>query len=96
MKDHEIRGLINTLRDIAIQYHASQQLRQKIARVVLDALKPVQQDEADTTYEVWQDDEWQAGSNSKEETMRYAMQYAEDGVVEVYEVTRRLICKIEK
>lgn len=55
-----------------------------------------QQDESDITYEVWQDDEWQAGSNSKEETMRYAMQYAEDGAVEVHEVTRRLLCKIEK
>ena len=47
-----------------------------------DAMREVraamtQEDEADTTYEVWQDDEWQAGSNSKEETMRYAMQYAE-------------------
>lgn len=55
-----------------------------------------QQDESDITYEVWQYDEWQAGSNSKEETMRYAMQYADDGTVEVHEVTRRVICKIEK
>ncbi len=96
MKDHEIRELINKLRDIAIKYHATQQLRQQIAYVALDALKPEKNDEADTTYEVWQDDEWQAGSNSKEETMRYAMQYAEDGAVEVHEITRRVICKIEK
>ena len=65
---------------------------------VIEAIRAAltQEDNADISYEVWQDDEWQAGSNSKEETMRYAMQYAEDGPVEVYEVTRRVICKIEK
>jgi len=35
MKDHEIREAINELRDIAIKYHAAQQLREQIARVVL-------------------------------------------------------------
>jgi len=35
MKDHEIREAINELRDIAIKYHAAQQLRERIAAVVL-------------------------------------------------------------
>ena len=34
MKDHEIRELVNQLRDIAIEYHGAGQLREKIARVV--------------------------------------------------------------
>ena len=53
-------------------------------------------EERDTTYEVWQNDEWQAGSNLLEETMRYAHRHAEDGAVAVHEVTRRVICEIEK
>ncbi len=38
MKDHEKRELINKLRDIAVQFAHTQQLRQRIAEVVLDAL----------------------------------------------------------
>lgn len=34
MKDHKIRELVNQLRDIAIEYHGTGQLREKIARVV--------------------------------------------------------------
>lgn len=34
MKDHEIRELVNQLRDIAIEYHGTQQLRERIARAV--------------------------------------------------------------
>ena len=62
---------------------------------VLDALRARLAEDADVQYEVWQDDEWQAGSNSLEETMHYANQYAHDGAVEVHEVKRRVICKIE-
>lgn len=35
MKDHEIREAINELCDIAIKYHEAQQLRERIAAVVL-------------------------------------------------------------
>ncbi|MEZ7001808.1 DUF551 domain-containing protein [Klebsiella variicola] len=34
MKDHEIRELVNQLRDVAIKYHGAGQLREKILRVV--------------------------------------------------------------
>ncbi|WP_407300152.1 DUF551 domain-containing protein [Raoultella planticola] len=34
MKDHQIRELVNQLRDIAIKYHAAGQLREQISRVV--------------------------------------------------------------
>ncbi|HHT7463903.1 TPA: hypothetical protein ACT1U1_001019 [Raoultella ornithinolytica] len=38
MKDHEIRELVNQLRDIAIEYHAAGQLREQIARVIRAAM----------------------------------------------------------
>ncbi|MCA2172248.1 DUF551 domain-containing protein [Escherichia coli] len=38
MKDHQIRELVNDLRDIAIEYHGTQQLRERIARTVRDAM----------------------------------------------------------
>lgn len=34
MKDHQIRELVNDLRDIAVKYHGTQQLRERIARAV--------------------------------------------------------------
>ncbi|ENP2072457.1 DUF551 domain-containing protein [Klebsiella michiganensis] len=34
MKDHEIRELVNQLRDVAIKYHGAGQLREQISRVV--------------------------------------------------------------
>lgn len=39
LKDHQIAALVNELRDIAIQYHSTQQLRERIARTVVPALK---------------------------------------------------------
>ena len=39
MKDHEIREAINELRDIAIEWHAYEQLRERIAHVILDMVK---------------------------------------------------------
>lgn len=38
MKDHEIRTLVNNLCDIAIQYHGTQQLREKISRTLRSAI----------------------------------------------------------
>lgn len=38
MKGHQIRELVNELRDIAIEYHGTQQLRERIARVVRAAM----------------------------------------------------------
>lgn len=38
MKDHEIRELVNQLRDIAVKYHGAGQLREQIARVVRAAM----------------------------------------------------------
>lgn len=40
MKDHQIAQLVNQLRDAAITYHASGQLRERISALVNDALKP--------------------------------------------------------
>ena len=38
LKDHQIRELVNQLRDIAIEYHGAQQLRERIARVLRAAM----------------------------------------------------------
>ncbi|MEG5717377.1 hypothetical protein ACJVDM_14275 [Enterobacter hormaechei] len=38
MKDHQIRELVNDLRDIAIEHHGAQQLRERIARTVRAAM----------------------------------------------------------
>jgi hypothetical protein len=38
--DHVIRETVNQLRDIAIKYHAAQQLREQIAHVIVPLLKP--------------------------------------------------------
>ncbi|WP_253378542.1 hypothetical protein [unidentified bacterial endosymbiont] len=38
MKDHQIRELVNELRDIAVEYHGTQQLRERIARTVRNAM----------------------------------------------------------
>lgn len=38
MKDHHIRELVNELRDIAIEYHGTQQLRERIARTIRAAM----------------------------------------------------------
>jgi hypothetical protein len=34
IKDHEIREAINQLRDVAIEYHNTQQLRERLAQIV--------------------------------------------------------------
>ncbi|EGO4574209.1 hypothetical protein ITZ95_004909 [Escherichia coli] len=39
IKDHQIRELVNELRDIAVEYHGTQQLRERIARTVRAAIK---------------------------------------------------------
>ena len=39
MKDHEIRELVNQLRDIAVEYRDTQQLRERIAHIVRSALQ---------------------------------------------------------
>lgn len=49
MKENQIRELVNELRDIAIEYHGTQQLRERIARTVHAAIiqagnSPVTQD----------------------------------------------------
>lgn len=46
LKDHQTRELVNQLRDIAIEYHGTQQLRERIARVLRAAML---QDEPVTT-----------------------------------------------
>lgn len=38
MSDHRFRELVNTLRDIAIEYHGTQQLRERIARACRAAM----------------------------------------------------------
>lgn len=39
LKDHQIRELVNDLRDVAIEYHGTQQLRERIAHVVRAAMQ---------------------------------------------------------
>ncbi|STB14262.1 Uncharacterised protein [Citrobacter freundii] len=39
MKDHQIRELVNELRDITVEYHGTQQLRERIARTVCAAMQ---------------------------------------------------------
>ncbi|AYP69234.1 hypothetical protein Edno5_0040 [Edwardsiella phage Edno5] len=38
MSDHRFRELVNTLRDIAIEYHGTQQLRERIAHACRAAM----------------------------------------------------------
>ncbi|EAS4433613.1 DUF551 domain-containing protein [Salmonella enterica] len=38
MKENQIRKLVNDLRDIAVEYHGTQQLRERIARTVRAAI----------------------------------------------------------
>lgn len=45
MKDHEIRELVNQLRDVAIKYHGTGQLREQIARAVRVAILQAQSDD---------------------------------------------------
>lgn len=45
MKDHEIRELVNQLRDVAIKYHGAGQLREQIARTVRAAIIQAQSDD---------------------------------------------------
>lgn len=45
MKDHEIRELVNQLRDVAIKYHGAGQLREQIARTVRAAILQAQTDD---------------------------------------------------
>lgn len=45
MKDHEIRKLVNQLRDVAIKYHGAGQLREQIARVVRAHMLQAQPDD---------------------------------------------------
>ncbi|EOL8853384.1 hypothetical protein ACM9NI_006442, partial [Klebsiella michiganensis] len=45
MKDHEIRELVNQLRDVAIKYHGTGQLREQIARNVRAAMLHAQSDD---------------------------------------------------
>lgn len=42
MKDHEMRELVNSLRDVAVKYAGTQQLRAQISHVVTEALKSSQ------------------------------------------------------
>ncbi|AUT68561.1 MULTISPECIES: hypothetical protein [Paraburkholderia] len=40
MKDHEIAALVNKVRDIAVEFHGAQQLRDRIANVLVPVLTP--------------------------------------------------------
>ncbi|HCF8683990.1 TPA: DUF551 domain-containing protein [Klebsiella pneumoniae] len=49
MKDHEIRELVNQLRDVAIKYHGAGQLREQIARTVRAAILQAQSEDGEPT-----------------------------------------------
>jgi hypothetical protein len=53
-------------------------------------------DEKEITYELYVNEEWQAGSNDLEEAMRYVSQYMADGNLQLFEVEskRTLIVEI--
>lgn len=44
IKDHEIAAAVNALRDIAVTYHASGQLREHIASFIVPLLRAAQPD----------------------------------------------------
>ena len=46
MKDHEIAALVNELTAVARQYHNTQQLRERIAHIVVPAIRKSQHDTA--------------------------------------------------
>lgn len=48
MKDHEIRETINKLRDIAIEWHDYEQLRDRIAHVILPMVAKIREENDDT------------------------------------------------
>lgn len=52
LKDHEIAELVNNLRDVAVKYHATQQLRERISHLILDAF---QKERNEGVYNVWGD-----------------------------------------
>ena len=52
MKDHEKRELVNELRDIAIKFCATQQLRERIADCVLDAIEAAVKAERDACADI--------------------------------------------
>ena len=39
VKDHEIAKIVSTLRDIAVEYASTQQLRERIAQYIVPILK---------------------------------------------------------
>jgi hypothetical protein len=47
MKDNEIAALVNKLRDIAVDFHAAQQLRERIAHEIVPHLKRIAELEKD-------------------------------------------------
>lgn len=44
IKDHEIAAAVNELRDIAVRYHASGQLRERLSALVVPLLRAAQPD----------------------------------------------------
>ncbi|EAW2485781.1 DUF551 domain-containing protein [Salmonella enterica subsp. enterica serovar Muenster] len=51
MKENQIRELVNELRDIAIEYHGTQQLLERIARTVRAAI--IQAGNSPVTHDGW-------------------------------------------
>lgn len=51
MKENQIRELVNELSDIAIEYHGTQQLRERIARTVRAAI--IQAGNSPVTHDGW-------------------------------------------
>ncbi|EBY3153452.1 DUF551 domain-containing protein [Salmonella enterica subsp. enterica serovar Muenster] len=51
MKENQIQELVNELRDIAIEYHGTQQLRERIARTVRAAI--IQAGNSPVTHDGW-------------------------------------------
>jgi len=61
MKDHEIAALVNELRDVAVTYGQTQQLRERIAHIIVPVLKELSADGERLDWIQRQADEFNSG-----------------------------------
>lgn len=57
----------------------------------MDDLMQPTDDDFNVDYEVWVNDEWMAGAGDLDTALGYALQYLEEGEVEVVKVTREVM-----
>lgn len=52
-------------------------------------------DDFETTYELYVNDEWQAGSNDLEQALHYVSQYMADGALQLFQVETKRTLLVE-